>query len=1465
MGIFSNLTYEENPRKESLTKAKFPFEDQAVDLYRRGADKLGIPREKTAVELIGERLKKIKKPAKPKKTFSGMKVTDTPSTKKSDKNIFAGMRVTSNKKSSGGVFAGMKVTDIKDRKPSKDFKKMGMELQSQIIGLDRLAPRTPFKAQHPTLWAAGMTVKDMPGQVSELGDLVMSGATMGLSVRAKEAANYLVDKLWGKPKKGGATGTWEESELPGWMKKVAPMVGSAAPIGFAGKVIAAPIIQVISKSKHLPAFAQMIGWSTAGATYEGVLSLLSEGELPTPKELAKHGAVWGSVATGVSMLGYGGKLTVGLFKLSKLWGVPKKEVLKAVIADAKAKGMPIAGHMFAKAKAQKALGLMDKRAAEVITKSLSLNEETALRGFINNVDELVKPFEKRGTYQDLTAQLETEGIVNRIRDFKTYVRKGTVLGKTVKPRRATVVQKTNEVERALLAGHNKTAEQVALINRTKSNIKYEAIPEPKPTKVSPVKREVYPAATPKEPITEVFGMTEPQKLLPAGQGFTFKDVPAKIIKKAPVVAKDRPGKPLGTRILSDETPEWIRNIGQDIRFGWPVSKGQRARYVEYFRHKAAIPGTPIKTLGQEVRALSAPTSGYRAETGYKHTRGTKAADIVRYEQDELGNQLGVSCEKLMELEKYPAASIKWVTRAKKDAAKYGKPTRTRLSNDTELIAVDGKGGYLVLDKTKIPVPRQVTAAALKYPDGSMVTGQSHFQCLQKADKMGSTKKLCPKKFISEGFIDQNGKFMSREAAKDVGGQATSEALVRPQGEGVHLGFGITGELQRIYEKLIAQRLHKPLSLKIGDIVPKEPSELAQKMILALSEGKVLRGRQTAIYRAGRSEKYSKMMKVQQETEGEAGFYAELGAQKGAMEKVTFESLRGKISQKDIDGLFNEVKNCPLLSEWEKLPARKGLGKLFGEFGGVVPTSNELALLEEVFGNKFVKEALKKQSGWAIFKKGAFEFLNIPKALMASFDLSAPLRQGIFLIGRPKQLLPAFRDMFKYAYSTKNYEAAMAAIKQRPAYDLAMKNKLSLTNLGDISLREEAFMSNYAEQIPLLGMMVKKSSQAYTGFLNQLRINTFESFVKQGEKLGLQDPKFLQDAARFVNHATGRGHLGQLESSAVQLNAVFFSPRLIASRLQLINPKFYIDLEPTVRREALKSLIAFGAIAGTVASLARLNGAHVGLDPRNADFMKLKFGSTRYDILGGFQQPIRLASQLISGKIISSTTGKELVLGEGYKPITRPGIAGRFLEYKEAPVFSFAVGLLRGTTAMGDKFELPTEIANRFLPMVVQDMKDLYNEQGLEGIPLSAPAFFGVGTQTYGGVSSYGLKGRDYPELNAELDRLKIPMGFPGTAVYGKHLSNKQYNNYKTQAGKEIADTLTKFIKMPGYASLPDDHKRRLVAQWTDEVKGQVKERLFQKEKIFNELVKKVMAGMLKPRDEAEIIAEELIKKQNKEK
>lgn len=386
--------------------------------------------------------------------------------------------------------------------------------------------------------------------------------------------------------------------------------------------------------------------------------------------------------------------------------------------------------------------------------------------------------------------------------------------------------------------------------------------------------------------------------------------------------------------------------------------------------------------------------------------------------------------------------------------------------------------------------------------------------------------------------------------------------------------------------------------------------------------------------------------------------------------------------------------------------------------------------------------------------------NLMRSMSASVDLSAPLRQGWFFMSRPKQFFPAFRRMFS-VLGKDGYDLLRYDIEQNPHFKTARENGLMLADVNSsLSTREERFASTWAEKIPLFGGLVKGSERAYTGFLNKLRMDTFSDLYSKAESMGLKpekNPKFMKDLAEFVNCGTGRGDLGKLNDAAVALNGMFFSPRLMASRLKLLNPVYYVKADPFVRKEALKSLILSSGVAATVIGLAKLAGADVEDDMRNPDWGKIKVGNTRVDMLGGFQQYLRIGAQLVTGKKISSTTGRVTLIGKGYNAPTRWDILIRGLETKEAPLMAFITTLLKGDEGFG-KVDLKSELAKKFIPMSIQDLVEIAKDDPRH-IPLFIPGIFGAGSQTYPPYNQndiraklrYMIREKD-PNVDAEIRR-----------------------------------------------------------------------------------------------------------------
>jgi hypothetical protein len=512
----------------------------------------------------------------------------------------------------------------------------------------------------------------------------------------------------------------------------------------------------------------------------------------------------------------------------------------------------------------------------------------------------------------------------------------------------------------------------------------------------------------------------------------------------------------------------------------------------------------------------------------------------------------------------------------------------------------------------------------------------------------------------------------------------------------------------------------------------------EKLLKALKAAKPVSREQVRAFHEARKANAGKLIQIQDRGQGLKDYQASLGALKGSLPKVDYESMAHNFTPEDFDTLVNRINKNNWLQPHEKVATTTGLMKILGAEGAKIPTPSEIKLLTHVFGEDLVKELLRHRGGMEKFWNHVANGLNVPRSLMASFDLSAPFRQGVFLI-HTKAFWKSFAHMFKLFGSEKASQALMEEIKSRDTYPLMRRAGLALTDPEGhyLTQREEAFMSSWAEKIPAVGRIVRASDRAYSGFLNKLRADTFDSLVKLQKEVGVSledNGKALKDTGSFINAATGRGDLKffgkNLNEAGPFLNSVFFSPRLIASRLQLLNPAYYATLSPVVRVQAIKSLMAFGAIATTVLGLAAAAGAEVETNPTSSDFGKIKTGDTRYDILGGFQQYIRLGAEMWTGKT-TSATGNERDLTEGkFGEDTRWTLFEKFIRNKFSPVASFVADAMDGKDAVGQPFKPTKAVMSRFIPLVAQDAADAYNEYGAQGLSSAVPGIFGIGVQTY---------------------------------------------------------------------------------------------------------------------------------------
>ena len=81
--------------------------------------------------------------------------------------------------------------------------------------------------------------------------------------------------------------------------------------------------------------------------------------------------------------------------------------------------------------------------------------------------------------------------------------------------------------------------------------------------------------------------------------------------------------------------------------------------------------------------------------------------------------------------------------------------------------------------------------------------------------------------------------------------------------------------------------------------------------------------------------------------------------------------------------------------------------------------------------------------------------------------------------------------------------------------------------------------------------------------------------------------------------------------------------------------------------------------------------------------------------------------------------------------TRLDVTERFLRGKLAPVPSLALELFEGQKLYGDELNATQEIAENTVPLYLQDIQEAFEQIGPWAmVTVGAPAFFGVGVQSY---------------------------------------------------------------------------------------------------------------------------------------
>lgn len=534
-----------------------------------------------------------------------------------------------------------------------------------------------------------------------------------------------------------------------------------------------------------------------------------------------------------------------------------------------------------------------------------------------------------------------------------------------------------------------------------------------------------------------------------------------------------------------------------------------------------------------------------------------------------------------------------------------------------------------------------------------------------------------------------------------------------------------------------------------------------------------RAEQDALISQQRGQRFAAADQASKDLNGSDAYFARKRAQKGDYGKVDYHPLVDTIGADKAENLFTQAQqkiyNTPddiyheigLHPGGARLSTETAVRKVLGLEPGL-PTKSELKLLN-VFSPDLADEVKKATPvGRKIFDAAGVLFGNA-RSIKSSVDFSMGGRQGLFVAARhPVLWADANKESVKYAESDAYYKNQMRDIHGDDWGKFIDSHNPSVLTGGatheEAYASDDIFASKAAKKVGV-GHLVAGSERAYTGGLTKLRkdmlVKAFQSYGSNPEEvMQTLGQKGVDGLIESVSTLTGRGGKkgGWVSRNAHTLQEALFSPRLWASRLQPLNPSFWNRIGPAGRKEAMQSLGSFAAVAAVVLEAAHAAGADVESDPRSSDFLKIKVGDTRYDILGGFQQNLVFGARQISNSTKSSTTGAVSKFGEGFGAPTRLSSAFDLVRNKSNPIVSAGANILEGKDKAGNKINPATEIGQLFVPISLQGTYQTAKSVGSvpKGILKNSPDYIGIGSQTYG-VKDVNITDHQKKELSKVKD------------------------------------------------------------------------------------------------------------------
>jgi len=477
---------------------------------------------------------------------------------------------------------------------------------------------------------------------------------------------------------------------------------------------------------------------------------------------------------------------------------------------------------------------------------------------------------------------------------------------------------------------------------------------------------------------------------------------------------------------------------------------------------------------------------------------------------------------------------------------------------------------------------------------------------------------------------------------------------------------------------------------------------------------------------------------------------------GFQGRVDLEPFATKMSAGELNLLFNHLLTH---KEFGGYAHRIGdhydaLYKLV--FDGTLPQPHHIETFERVFGPKVAEALVKKGRNSTGFWHTVAEVSGLSKSLKTSFDLSAPLRQGLVIsLAHPIDAAHAFKAQIK-AFGNREYANALdaswrvgEAAEIRNEAGLSLPRQEGYTITRAMEQREENYPSHAMQKLldvtgknkgasaalalpKLIAHGLAGSERAFVTYLNWMRVTEFDavsadlaSKIKNKEELA----EARHQLALIINASTGRGNV----TGSELVNALLFSQKYATSRVEL--PYRLIKgavqhRKDAVGKESARQLVGtVGAWLGLYALVQAGNELwkwkmRFNIEtPTSTDYLKIRLpNGTTVDFSGGESTYARFVATAMTGHTTDPRTRRQ-------KTAWDAAVLGSFVEGKLSPMAGTGWAALHGKSQSGRKLSVGSVLTDLTVPISAENLWEAIDEHGVAGVPLMIPDVFGAGVQT----------------------------------------------------------------------------------------------------------------------------------------